>query len=85
MRRKKAELQDLTPDLSAYDKIVIAMPIWAGHPAPAINNIIDILPAGKEIELVMVSGSGSSADSAPKTKALIEAKGCKIVKYLDKR
>ena len=83
MRQKAVELQPFDTDFSSYDKIVIAMPIWAGHPAPAINSIIDMLPTGKEIELIMVSGSGNSSGSEEKTKALIEAKGCSVVKYQD--
>ena len=83
MRQKSVELQQFDADFSSYDKIVIAMPIWAGYPAPAINSIIDLLPSGKEIELIMVSGSGNSSGSENKTKALIEARGCSVVKYQD--
>jgi hypothetical protein len=59
------------------------MPIWAGYPAPPMNNIINALPSGKEIEAVMTSGSGNSGGSAEKTKKLITDKGCKVNKYLD--
>ena len=82
-KQRLSELQDFSADFSKYDKIIIAMPIWAGYPAPAINNIIYILPYGKEIELIMTSGSGSSKGSCNKTKALIEAKGCKVINYTD--
>ena len=81
--QKKAVLQPFDTDFPAYDKIVIAMPIWAGYPAPAINNVIAALPNGKAVELVMTSGSGSSKDSTEKTKALIAARGCEVVKYQD--
>ena len=81
--QKPVELQNENIDFSVYDNIIIAMPIWAGYPAPAINNIICALPAGKKVELVMVSGSGSSQGSAPKTKVLVEAKGCTVEKYQD--
>ena len=81
--QKSVELQNDKIDFSAFDSIVIAMPIWAGYPAPAINNIIQALPGGKKIELIMISGSGSSKGSAEKTKALIEAKGCSVEKYQD--
>lgn len=81
--QKQAELQHFDPDFSAYDKIIISMPIWAGYPAPPINNIINLLPEGKQIELIMTSGSGSSKGSSDKTKALIEARGCNVVNYKD--
>lgn len=83
IRQKSAEISRLDCDLSLFEKIIIVMPIWAGHPAPAMNNIINLLPDGKEIELVFTSGSGNSSGSAEKTKALIAAKGCKVTKYTD--
>ena len=83
MRRKEAKLSDFNTDFSPYDKIVIAMPIWAGYPAPAFNNVISHLSEGKEVELIMTSGSGSSAGTAEKTKDLIAAKGCRVTSYTD--
>lgn len=85
MKRKQVELQEFNSDFSAYDKIIIAMPIWAAHPAPAINNIIHLLPSGKMVELVMTSGSGNSKKSETETKSLIEARGCHVVSYRDVR
>ena len=83
MQRKMVDLQPFNSDLTAYEKIIIAMPIWAGYPAPAINNIIHVLPKGKMIELIMTSGSGNSKKSEAGTKALIEAQGCHVVSYRD--
>ena len=82
-KRKQIDLQDFNSDFSQYDKLIIAMPIWAEHPAPAINNIINILPSSKEVELIMVSGSGSSKGSKDKTIELIASKGCNVTKYED--
>lgn len=83
MRQKKTAIEPIDTDLNAYEKIIIMMPIWAGHPVPAFNNIASILPAGKQVELIMISGSGNSGGSAEKTKAIIKARGCKVVGYLD--
>ena len=57
MRQKKADLEPFNIDFSVYKKIIIAMPIWAGSPAPPFNNIIELLPNDKTIELIMTSGS----------------------------
>ena len=84
-KQQKAELLDFNSDFSPYNKIIIAMPIWAGYPAPAINNIIDLVPRGKEVELIMVSGGGGSKGSCEKTKALVEEKGAIVVEYKDVR
>lgn len=83
MRQKATELLEFDGDFSKYDKIVIAMPIWAGYPAPPMNNIIGLLPDGKDVELILTSASGKSDGSTEKTKALVAAKGCNILKYED--
>lgn len=81
--RKPADLQDFTCNFSHYEKIIVAMPIWAGYPAPPMNNIISLLPRGKAVELMMTSGSGSSKGTSEETKSLIVAKGCSVTKYED--
>jgi len=63
-------------DLNAYDEIVIMGPIWAGKPAPAVNSIIGLLPAGKSVSLVCNAGGGTG--NLEKTAALITAKGCAV-------
>jgi Flavodoxins len=85
MRQKQVQLQPFNSDFSKYDKLIIVMPIWAGHPAPAMSNIINLLPKNKKIALIMTSGSGNSKGSSEKTKALIKAKGCNVIKYEDRK
>ena len=63
-------------NLADYDDIVIMGPIWGGHPAPAVNSIIDILPEGKSVSLICMS-SGGGYDLS-KTAAMIAAKGCTV-------
>lgn len=83
LRRKKAEIRPIKAQLKSYDKIIIMTPIWAGHPTPVVNSLIELLPSGKKIELIMVSGGGNSQGSAEATKALITAHGCDLVGYTD--
>ena len=63
-------------DLSSFDEIVIMGPIWAGRPAPAVNSMISLLPAGRSVSLVCISGSGGNDLS--KTAALITERGCTV-------
>ena len=63
-------------DLSAYDEIVVMGPVWAGHAAPAVNSITDLLPEGKSVSLVCTSGRGGY--DLEKTAALITARGCAL-------
>ena len=76
MGLKSSAIAPLAADLSAYDEIVIMGPIWAGRPAPAVNAIIGLLPAGKSVSLICTSGRGGFDLS--KTAALITARGCTV-------
>lgn len=82
MKQKKADIAPINIDLQLYDKIIIMMPIWAGFPAPSINNVIEILPAGKEVEVISISASGSSRCSE-KIKNDIQSKVGKTINYID--
>jgi flavodoxin len=80
MQMKPTPTQPLDVDLTAYERIVILAPVWAGHPAPAALNAFDMLPSGKSVEVYMVSASGKSS-AKEKIEALIAAKGCEMLKY----
>ncbi len=82
-RKKKAVIEALDVRFYDYDLIVIVMPIWAGYPAPAFNNVVSVLPSGKSVELVMVSASGSSSRSKDSSNDLVKAKGCTVTGYTD--
>ena len=82
MRCKKSAIAPIKSNLDDYDTIIIMAPIWAGSPAPAVNSIIDLLPKGKEIELLMVSASGTSG-GATRNRTLIEARGCTVTTYIN--
>jgi len=60
-------------------------PVWAGKPAPAFNNIVEQIPSGKKIELVMVSGGGGTKSSSKGTIELFTARGCEVTGYEDVR
>lgn len=83
MRQKKAAVLPVTFSLSDYDKIIVAVPIWAGSPAPAFHNILELIPAGKKVELIFTSGSGDSGRSKSKTLALAAQKGLTVTGYQD--
>jgi len=83
MKQKKTDIEHIDVDLQLYDRIIIITPIWAGFPAPAINNLFEILPKGKDIEFIAVSGSGNSSGSSEKTKDKIQHIVGKTIKYTD--
>ncbi|NLW78470.1 MAG: hypothetical protein GXY32_03530 [Ruminococcaceae bacterium] len=79
--QKPGKVKPITANLAAYDKIIIMGPIWASHPAPPVNSIIALLPAGAQVELRMVSSGGSSEKD--KVTALVQSKGAQVTAYLD--
>ncbi|MCL2265498.1 MAG: flavodoxin [Treponema sp.] len=81
--RKKTKIKPAASDLSGYEKIIIMAPVWASHPAPAFNNIVELIPSGKKIEIVMVSAGGGTKKTEQKTKELFTARGCEVVSYTD--
>lgn len=83
MRQKSVPLKDSPIDLQSFDTIIIAAPVWAGFPAPAFNSIIDMLPAEKEVEIHLVSGSGDSSKCHGAVKSLIEKNGSKVTHFKD--
>jgi flavodoxin len=76
MGLKRSAIEPVDIDFSAYDEIVVMGPIWAGHPAPAVNSAIDLLPGGKSVSLICTGGKGG--DDLSKTAALITARGCTV-------
>jgi len=83
MKRKKTDINPIKFNLGDYDKIIIMSPVWGAHPVSAINSVISNLPAGKKVELIMVSGGGGTKKSAKDTKAAVIARGCEIMGYTD--
>ena len=83
MHRKAVAIQPLNIHLQDYDRIIIGCPVWAGYPAPAFNAIVELLPAGKEVELFLCSGGSGAQKSEQGTKELIERKDCTMVSYRD--
>jgi multimeric flavodoxin WrbA len=83
IKRRKTEIHPIKSQLNSYEKIIIMAPVWAGNPAPAFNSIVERLPSGKKVELVMVSGGGGTKNSAEGTKNLIAARGCEVTDYTD--
>jgi flavodoxin len=67
----KPPLKPYTFDSSAYDLIVIGVPVWAGNPAPPIQTFLSGAGiAGKKIALFVCHGGGKGK-SLEKLKAMI--------------
>ncbi|MCL2181324.1 MAG: hypothetical protein FWB83_09365 [Treponema sp.] len=83
MKRKKTKINPVAADLTSYEKIIIMAPVWASHPAPAFNNIAYLIPSGKKVEIVMVSGGGGTKKTSNSTTELFTSRGCEVTDYID--
>ena len=83
MKRIKSKIQTIPYNLDEYERIILVCPIWAGFPVPAFNAVVDLLPAGKEVELFLCSGSGVTSKSKEGTEQLIKDRHCKLIGYHD--
>ena len=79
-KQKKTEIGPILINLEVYELIILAAPIWAGLPAPAINSVISLLPKGKQVQVYLISASGKS-NGEEKVKSLILKSGCKVTGY----
>jgi len=79
MAQKTVEIEEPNCDFAEYDKIILAAPIWGGSPAPPINSIIQMLPAGKDVEFLLTSGSGDSKKVRRKRKNLSRRKAAMLL------
>lgn len=82
MLMKRTPIESMDADLYEYDRIIIMAPVWAGYPAPSANNVFDLLPRNKDVEVYMVSQSGKSS-AKEKVKAIVTRQGCRLLKYED--
>lgn len=80
---KRSRIQAPPVNLNDYDSLTLAGPVWAGCPAPAFNSMISLLPVGKEVFLVLTSGSGDSSKGAQRVQAAVRAQGCVLAAYTD--
>lgn len=57
-RREHPEIKPINTDISKYDLIILATPVWALNAAPAINTYLDQIHdlQKKNIVLILVSG-----------------------------
>lgn len=68
---KKDELVDFDRDISKYDKVVIASPIWNDRLSAPINSVIDLLDLkNKDVSFVLYSASGYANKAKEKIKSL---------------
>ena len=75
LKAKTWPIAPIEADFSAYDRLILLSPIWAGRTPPAVNAFLEILPKGKTVSVKLISGSGKS-NCQDLLEGIIKAKGC---------
>jgi hypothetical protein len=77
--RKRAELEGaVNYDASAYNLILLALPVWAFAPVPAINTYLDNIAglSGKRVITLLTSGSGAGVNKCfGNIRSVLKSKG----------
>ena len=81
--RKASEIRPLSLDWNAYDDVTLMAPIWAGHPAPAFNAALELIPKDKILHVVLCSGGGETPKSKDATIGLLRQRGYALSSYED--
>jgi DNA-binding transcriptional ArsR family regulator len=83
LRSRKGALDPIEPaviDVSGYELLIIGTPVWAWHPAPAMNSAVQAL-TGCEGKMAVVFSTCSTqrGDALPLLSRALEARGVKVM------
>lgn len=82
LRGKESEIEPLEIDFSQYDLIIIATPIWASNPVPAIKSFISKADLkGKNIVILLSLASGNYSNAATLLTERINKKGGMVITH----
>ena len=81
--RKASAIRPLTIDWSLYDDVTLLSPVWAGHPVPAFNAALALIPKDKVLHIVLCSGGGETPNSKEITIDLLRKQGYALASYED--
>lgn len=79
LKQKASKITTPAIDMTAFNSFIVCAPIWAGFPAPAFNSMLELLPKGSNIEIVLCSGGGESPKGVLGAKAKAEALGMNVI------
>ena len=81
--RKATKIRPLSIDWSLYDQVTLMASVWAGHPAPAFNAALELIPKDKILHIVLCSGGGETPNSKDATIDLLRKRGYALSSYED--
>ena len=81
--RKATKIRPLSIDWSLYDQVTLMASVWAGHPAPAFNAALKLVPKDKPLHIVLCSGGGETPKTKDATIELLKKQGYSVASYED--
>jgi hypothetical protein len=83
LNRKASQIQPVSINWSQYDDVTLMSPVWAGHPAPAFNAGLELIPRDKVLHVVLCSSGGETPRSKDSTIAYLRSLGYSLASYED--
>ena len=83
LNRKASKIRPVSIDWSQYDGVTLMAPVWAGHPAPAFNAALELIPKDKVLHIVLTSSGGETPNSKDGTIAMLRNQGFALASYTD--
>lgn len=80
-RKQQAVLLQEHLDLSEYDEITLAFPVWAGLPVPCFNSAVNMVPQGKKVSVVLLSGGKEAQSCTELVTKFIEQSGLELTEF----
>ena len=77
IRGKAWKIQPLSVNMTDYDRLILLSPVWASNPPPAVNALLELLPADKTVSVKMISQSGKS-ECKERLESILTNKGCTL-------
>lgn len=83
LNRKASKIRPISIDWSLYDDVTLIAPVWAGHPAPAFNAALELIPKDKVLHVVLTSSGGETPLSKEGTISTLRCQGFALASYTD--
>lgn len=83
IRRKSGDVLPVDTDISAYDCLIVATPVWAGNITPAINDFIREYDLSGKTVYGFVTHAGGAGEAAQLLRHELEQAGAVCPNVLD--
>ncbi|WP_085832626.1 flavodoxin family protein [Clostridium merdae] len=83
IRRKSGDILPVDTDISEYDTLVVASPVWAGNVTPAVNDFIREYDLSGKTVYGFITHAGGAGEAANLLRTELEQAGAVCPQVLD--